>query len=313
MRPTLLILFGIAAFGGVATAAQSQAAPGSDGAAVYRERCAMCHDGSVPRAASRAALAQMSPDAIRLALTSGSMQEQGAALTPAQLDTVVRFLGSAATPGSVDPANERCPAGGPPFSVSPAQPQWSGWGTGPTQRRFQPAAMAQLRAAQIPALKLKWAFGFPGVSQAYAQPAIAGGRVFVGSANRKVYSLSADTGCTYWTFDADAPVRAAVSVGAVAGGGWSVYFGDQRANAYSLDAATGQLRWKTHVDDFPTATITGAPTLANGRLYVGTSSIEEGLGASPGYQCCRFRGGVIALDASAGKVLWSSRTIPRTI
>src|SRR5262249_35501308 len=58
-------------------------------------------------------------------------------------------------------------------------------------------------------------------------------------------------------------------------------------------------------------TVTGAPTLVNGRLYVPLSSGEEIMGlAIPNYQCCKFRGSVSALDAATGKVIWKSYTIP---
>ena len=36
-----------------------------------------------------------------------------------------------------------------------------------------------LTAEQVPRLHLKWAFGFPDATSAWAQPTIAGGRVFV--------------------------------------------------------------------------------------------------------------------------------------
>ena len=70
--------------------------------------------------------------------------------------------------------------------------------------------MAGLAAADVPRLKLKWAFGFPGATFAFAQPTVIGGRVFIGSQAGKVYSLDASTGCAYWEFDAGALVRAAL-------------------------------------------------------------------------------------------------------
>ena len=75
--------------------------------------------------------------------------------------------------------------------------------------------MAGLTAAQVPRLKLKWAFGFPGDVAADAQPTVVGGRVFVGSQSGNVYALSAETGCVHWFFPASASVRAAVTVGRV--------------------------------------------------------------------------------------------------
>ena len=93
---------------------------------------------------------------------------------------------------------------------------WNGWGNDPTSNaRFQPAKAAGLTAAQVPQLKLKWAFGFPGVEQTYGQPTVAGGRVFIGVETGAVYSLDAATGCVYWSFQADASVRTAINIGPV--------------------------------------------------------------------------------------------------
>ena len=55
--------------------------------------------------------------------------------------------------------------------------------------------------------------------------------------------------------------------------------------------------------------MTGAPTLADGKLYVGVSSLEEVSGADPKDECCKFRGSVSSLDAATGKVIWKSYTI----
>jgi polyvinyl alcohol dehydrogenase (cytochrome) len=210
---------------------------------------------------------------------------------------------------NIETPRNRCAASAPLTAPTDDRPQWSGWGAEPTQSRFQPAQRAKLSADAVPKLALKWAFGFPGALGAYGQPAIAGNRLFVGSGDGTVYALGADTGCLHWTFKADAQVRTAISIG-MAGNTLAIYFGDQKAFAYAVDANTGALLWKTRVDEHPAARITGAPTLADGRLYVPTSSIEELLGASPAYPCCTFRGSVSSLNASTGAVIWKSYTIP---
>jgi polyvinyl alcohol dehydrogenase (cytochrome) len=46
-----------------------------------------------------------------------------------------------------------------------------------------------------------------------------------------------------------------------------------------------------------------------GHLYVPVASGEEAAGASPDYECCRFRGSVVALEASNGKQVWKTYTI----
>jgi len=201
-----------------------------------------------------------------------------------------------------------CRTAGAPVADALNTPHWNGWGVDPSQHRYQPSGMAQLAPDDVPHLKLKWAFGYPGAGHAFAQPTVVGGRLFVGSQNGKVYSLDARSGCIYWKFDAGKPVRSAIFIGRQAGS-WSAYFGDFGANVYAVDAVTGQQLWKTRIEDHPAARITGSPTLVGTTLFVPVSSIEEGTGAKPTYACCSFRGSVVALAASTGKLLWKSYTI----
>jgi len=305
----LALLAGAAATRQRSVAAQEKARVDKKAEALYGERCATCHEGSVARVPSRAVLAQMSQTNIRAALTTGRMRTQAANLTAPQIDALSRFLSSVTTAEEPpQPELFACAADDPAFVPQSSEPNWNGWGAGLAQHRFQPAEMARLSPDQVPKLKLKWAFGLADADAAYAQPAVVGGRVFVGSAGRRVYSLDAATGCSHWQVRTEGAVRTAISVGPN-GSGWAVYFGDQHGNAYAVDAVTGKILWKTRVDDHPSAQITGAPTLFEGRLYVPVSSLEEATGADPKYECCKFRGSLSALDASTGKVLWKSYTI----
>jgi polyvinyl alcohol dehydrogenase (cytochrome) len=158
-------------------------------------------------------------------------------------------------------------------------------------------------------LKLKWAFGYPGATSGGTQPVVAGGRVYVGTAEGDLYSLDASTGCVHWIFEADGGIRSAISLGKAGGDKLAAFFGDQSANMYSVDARTGKLLWKRKIDENPRAAITAAPGLYAGRLYVGVSSREESQVGDPRYPCCEFRGSMVALDASDGKVLWKTYTI----
>src|SRR5205085_1725402 len=167
----------------------------------------------------------------------------------------------------------------------------------------------------MPRLKLKWAFGFPGVNSVRAQPAVVGQQLFVSSESGDLFALDARTGCSYWTFHAQAGLRGAVSVGAykTASGaqGFAVYFADGSATAYAVDASTGKALWNRKIDDNPYASATGSPTFYNGRVYVPLSAVgEEGSGGGARYECCTFRGSVTALDASTGAVVWKSYSIP---
>lgn len=197
------------------------------------------------------------------------------------------------------------------FPQQPDGPRWNGWGADINNSRFQPAAMAGLTPEQVPRLQLKWAFGFHGAYAANAQPTIVGGLVFVGGGDDGVYALDAKSGCTRWTFATEAVVRTAISVGPISGSDqFAAFFGDVRGNAYAVNATTGALIWKTKVDDHPAARIVGAPTLYSGVLYVPVSSSEEATGSRPTYQCCTFRGSVVALDSATGRQIWKAYTIP---
>jgi polyvinyl alcohol dehydrogenase (cytochrome) len=203
----------------------------------------------------------------------------------------------------------------PPNSIGFPQrldgPRWNGWGADLGNSRFQPAAMAGVTREQVPRLRLKWAFGFRGRASAVAQPSVVGGLLFVGGGDREVYALDAKTGCTRWAFKTEANVRTAISLAPISGTDqFAVFFGDLRANAYALNAITGALLWKTKVEEHPAAVITGAPTLYSGVLYVPVSSWEESTGTPAAYQCCTFRGSVVALDSATGKPIWKGYTIP---
>jgi polyvinyl alcohol dehydrogenase (cytochrome) len=191
--------------------------------------------------------------------------------------------------------------------------QWNGWGNGVANTRFQTAEQAGITAAQVPNLKLKWAFGLPGAMSARSQPAIAGGRLFVAAETGMVYALDAKTGCTYWTFKAQTGVRTAISVGPRQPSGYAIYFVDLSATAYALDANTGQQIWTRKVEDHAAAKGTGAPTLHDGVLYVPVSGVnEENTGSRPAIECCTFRGSVSALNANTGAVVWKAYTIEET-
>jgi len=204
----------------------------------------------------------------------------------------------------------RC-SSNPALADIASTPSWNGWGGDNANTRFQPTAAARLTTENIPRLKLKWAFGFPGARAVSGQPTVAAGRVFVSSDNGYIYSLDAATGCVYWSFHAEAAVRSAVVVERLAAGkAYAVFFGDARANAYALDAASGGQVWKTRVEDHPTARITGGVRFFEGRVYVPVASGEEGSGGVATYSCCTFRGSVVALNAETGKQVWKTYVIP---
>ncbi|MGH7869004.1 MAG: PQQ-binding-like beta-propeller repeat protein, partial [Candidatus Dormibacteraceae bacterium] len=260
------------------------AAQNQEGASVFQQNCAVCHGQGVDaRAPSLNALHQLSRPAIVNALTTGTMKVQGSRLTQVEREAVAEFL------SSVEGVTSQTRPGGctTKAHVVENDPGWNGWGFDLSNTRFEPKAVAALNVSDVPRLKLKWAFGFPGAYATFGQPTVYGGRVFAGSEDGTVYSLDAKTGCIYWTYKAPSTVKTAVSIGLK---GRDAFFGDVSGNVYAVNALTAALKWKVHVDPHPAARITGSPLLWHGRLYVPVSSGEEGAAIDPKYPCCTFRG-----------------------
>ena len=284
-----------------------------EGAALYAAHCAQCHDSEAQtRVPARSAMQAMSFDHVLGTLTSGSMAAMTKDRSDAERRAIASFVtGKMPTSGATADADGRCAQPGSGFPQALDGPRWNGWGVDAGNNRFQPADMAGLTAAQVPRLRLKWAYAFPGASVSFAPPAIVGGMLFIGGTDRKMHALDARSGCTLWTLAIDAAVRAAISFAQLPGSDqYAIFFGDLRANAYAVNALTGALMWKTKVGEHAAARITGAPTLHAGVLYVPVSSIEEAAGSQAGYECCTFRGSVVALDAATGKTIWQAYTIP---
>ena len=212
--------------------------------------------------------------------------------------------------GLIKELTHSCPSN-PQLGNLDATPAWSGWGAGAGNARFETRAVSGLTPADVPKLKLKWAYGFPDAKSMYSQPAVAFGRVFVGSDNGMVYSLDAKTGCVYWAYQADmfgrfAPIAAPIS--GYPGTRYAIYFVTRATNAYALDAHDGKLLWKAQVRT-GLNNLSATAAYHEGRLYVPMSGTETLVGGDLNYECCQSRGAVAALDANTGKVLWRTQSV----
>jgi polyvinyl alcohol dehydrogenase (cytochrome) len=293
--------------------AQPASAQQPDGEAVFKESCATCHSESAAdaRAPKLESLRLQAPESVVQALTSGVMRSQASRLNPSEIRAVAEFVtAKKLSADAVDTSAGRCSTQAPMSNVEQA-PKWNGWGADLFNTRFQTASQAGLAMADVPRLKLKWAFGLPETSHAWSQPSVVGGRVFVGSQGGRVYSLDAKTGCTYWSFVGAGAMRTTVVIGPRQGqpNGYAAYFSTIPGWVYALDANTGAEIWKTRVEDHASTRTTGSPVLYEGVLYVPVASFEEGMSGGAGYECCTFRGSLSAIDAATGKVLWKTYTI----
>ena len=295
--------------------ASDSLAQGTGALFLFEQRCASCHVNPTAgsRAPTREQLQGQTPERVLNALTTGSMAPMAMDLNEAQKRAIAEYVsgrafGTAAS-GQASSMKNQCPP--KPLGNPLEGPGWNGWGVDAANTRFQRAAAAGLTAATVPKLTLKWAFGFPEGRQAWGQPTIAGGRVYVGTDTGFVYSLDAKSGCVYWSHQAKAGVRTAITIAPVKSGSarFAAFFGDVKANVYAINPENGELLWTKNADTHVVARITGAPAYHDGRLYVPVSSIEEAVGGNPGYACCSFRGSVIAYDAGTGEQRWQAFTI----
>ncbi|WP_083455228.1 polyvinyl alcohol dehydrogenase PvaA [Sphingopyxis sp. 113P3] len=322
-----LIAFGsvVHASGTVAeTAPQSgHAVPADqlDGETLYKARCAACHDNAEGRTPSREVLSKNPASFILASMRTGAMVPMAEGLTLEEMTAIARAVGKAdaKTDDGIDLRRiwgnsvEGTPLDAPQCSSAPtpvdlgAANQWNGWSTEKDNGRFQ--RKPALDVADIPKLKLKWAFQYPGSKN--GQATVIGDRLFTTSTSGAVYALNAKTGCVYWRHAAEgatrtSPVIAALPEGAPAK--TALFFSDFTKAAVALDAETGKQLWKTVVDDQPALQMTGSITYWDGKIYVPISSGTEAFAQIPTWECCKFRGALVALDAATGKILWKRYT-----
>jgi len=116
----------------------------------------------------------------------------------------------------------------------------------------------------------------------YSSPAVADGKVYVGSDDRYIYCLDADNGDYIWSNITGGYVR---SSPAVADG--KVYVGSNDMNVYCLDADNGDYFWSYTT----TGSVRSSPAVSDGKVYVGSMD-----------------GKVYCLDADNGDYFWSYTT-----
>ncbi len=213
----------------------------SYGKATYDNHCASCHEAGNSQIPSFFHLHELTPNLIRNALTGGSMRQIGKTLTISEQTAVAEYItGKKITAENSESVKLKYCESNPALQQDfLRQPRWSGWGVDLENTRFQKATDAGLTSNDIPRLKLKWVFAYPGEVLALGQTNVIGGRLFVPSHSGNVYSLDALTGCAYWRFKADSSVRTAINAGVSSPDlkdGYLIYFTDTTANTYAVNA-----------------------------------------------------------------------------
>ncbi len=293
------------------------------GKALYEARCATCHDNATERTPPRDVIAKNPPTFIFAAMRTGIMQPMAAGLSEDDMKAIALYLspvsGARGTAGDPDanaiwgPSSAEMPLDAPkcegltpPANVAAAN-QWIGWSPKLDNSRYQ--SNPGLSAADVPKLKVKWAFHYPGSKN--GQATVLGDRLFVTSMSGAVYALNARTGCVYWRHDAEAATRSSVHVAAMPVGSkakTALFFSDWTKSAVAIDADTGAQLWKTQIETETGVQMTGSPTLYDNILLVPISTGNEAFATNDNYECCKFIGSLVALDAVSGKILWKTYT-----
>ena len=116
----------------------------------------------------------------------------------------------------------------------------------------------------------------------WSSPAVVGGRVYMG-AGYKLYCLNATTGGHLWNYTTGGSIQSSPAVAE----GW-VYVGSFDHKVYCLNATTGKQLWNYTT----VALVQSSPAVANGRVYVGSGDFN-----------------VYCLNATTGKQLWNYTTM----
>ncbi|MCJ7571985.1 MAG: PQQ-binding-like beta-propeller repeat protein [Candidatus Thermoplasmatota archaeon] len=130
---------------------------------------------------------------------------------------------------------------------------------------------------------VRWRYACIGFNGVASSPAVADGKVYIGSVDSNVYCLDVITGRMIWNYTVGVPV---VSSPAVADG--KVYIGSDDRNVYCLDALTGNKIWSYTTGD---NVAYSCPAVADGKVYIGS-----------------YDDNVYCLDALTGNKIWSYTT-----
>jgi quinohemoprotein ethanol dehydrogenase len=181
---------------------------------------------------------------------------------------------------------------------------WMSVGRTYDEQRFSP--LAQITPGNVSQLALAWYADFDTNRGQEASPLVIDGRLYVTTAWSKVYAFNAKTGKPLWQFDPQVPgatgIKGCCDVVNRGVAAWEgkLFVGAYDGRLIALDAMTGRKLWETlTVDASKPYTMTGAPRVANGKVFIGNAGSEIGV-----------RGYVSAYDASTGKLLWRFYTVP---
>ncbi|MGS0743599.1 outer membrane protein assembly factor BamB family protein [Glaciimonas sp. GG7] len=170
------------------------------------------------------------------------------------------------------------------------------------QTRFYPAS--QINSKNVATLKPKFVFQTAMIESMETAPIVVNGVMFLTTSYNYVYAIDAVTGQEFWHYKHKMGPVTTFCCGpnnrGVAVSDGKLYMGTLDSKLIALDTKTGKLLWETEIADPEKGySETMAPTVADGKVLIGTNGGEYGI-----------RGFVKAFDAATGKLVWTFYTIP---
>ena len=184
--------------------------------------------------------------------------------------------------------------------------QWPHYGGSYNEQRFSP--LAAINENNVADLGLAWYADYDTNQNQHGSPIYVDGVIYVSTARNVVHAFDARTGDRVWTYTPvlePNPNLGLVNRGIAAFDG-KIYMGMLDAHLVALDAATGELVWDANTvpesllgEMAGRYSITMAPRIANGKVFIGGSGGEFGA-----------RGWIAAFDAQTGEEDWRFWTVP---
>jgi alcohol dehydrogenase (cytochrome c) len=170
------------------------------------------------------------------------------------------------------------------------------------QTRYYPAS--EINTRNVGKLRPAFVFQTAVMESMETAPLVVNGVMFLTTSYNHVYAIDAVTGEEFWHYKHKMGPITTYCCGpnnrGVAILGDKLYMGTLDAKLVALDAKSGKLLWETQIADPELGySETMAPTVADGKVLIGTNGGEYGI-----------RGFVKAFDANDGKLLWTFHTIP---
>ena len=168
------------------------------------------------------------------------------------------------------------------------------------------SGLNQINAGNASQLRVAWSFSVGSNHGQEAAPIVVGDTMYVvGAYPNELFALDATTGDMKWKYsprvDPSSQGEACCDVvnrGEAYDNG-KIFYNTLDDHTVAVDAKTGKEVWATQVGQITRGeTITMAPIVANGKVFVGNSGGEMGI-----------RGWVTALDENTGKIAWRAYNV----